>query len=86
MQQREQQGQQQQQRRWWRHHKVGAPGRHRCWPSSLRAVLLTVGLAAAPAAAPRSVILERALKRLEWERVQEKEAKEKVGERVAAGL
>ena len=52
----------------------------------LRAVLLTVGLAAAPAAAPRSVILERALKRLEWERVQEKVAKEKVGERVAAGL
>lgn len=44
-------------------------------------------LVAAPAAAPRSVILERALKRLEWERVQEKEAKEKVGERVgAAGL
>lgn len=28
---------------------------------------------------PRSIILERALKRLEWERVQEKEAKEKVG-------
>ncbi len=37
-------------------------------------------------ACPRSVILERALKRLEWERVQEKEAKEKVGGRCCCCL